>query len=404
MCITCKYPGCSTRVYPGYEFCGRTHGSMYYQLPSRDRDTDVTMSTSTTTTTTSSSSAATICKLQGCSNTVYAGSEFCSRTHVAQYNEWVNSQQQPMTSTTSTTSTAIPAAQICKFTGCTRPASYPYDFCTKTHGQHYSTLSASSSSSGSPTTGVGSPAANFCKLNGCNNPRASGYDYCTKKHAVQDRKNFASVMKLDPSDPEFKTVSDQFTSKWHHPISKKPCGVIQHILKVNPAMDVVRRFEAKRSEIEAVGKFVSKKQQNGKQLKAGNSCRRFHGTKVDCGLGVRGMSLCRSSKCNVCRIVEQSFILPTQNSTNNFNNFLRFGPGIYFSSVSSKSHDYTNGGTGYKYMFIADVLVGNGEKLYNDHVTIKSPSAGFDSVLGETGQSLNYDECIVYNVEQAKPC
>ncbi|EGC29757.1 hypothetical protein DICPUDRAFT_158622 [Dictyostelium purpureum] len=133
----------------------------------------------------------------------------------------------------------------------------------------------------------------------------------------------------------------------------------------------------------------------------GNEKRRFHGTKIQCSLGINGnTNICTSSTCAVCRIIETSFILPVHS---NKSHFLRFGPGIYFSSVSSKSNDYTNVLNGNKYMFLANVLVGKGEKYANNNQNITSPNPGYDSVLGETGFALNHDELIVYNIDQAKP-
>ena len=32
----CKYPGCNHVVWKGYEFCGRTHGRVYAQLPKNE--------------------------------------------------------------------------------------------------------------------------------------------------------------------------------------------------------------------------------------------------------------------------------------------------------------------------------------------------------------------------------
>ncbi|EGC34070.1 hypothetical protein DICPUDRAFT_92291 [Dictyostelium purpureum] len=136
-------------------------------------------------------------------------------------------------------------------------------------------------------------------------------------------------------------------------------------------------------------------------MAAGNEKRRFHGTKIQCSLGLNGNTeICPSPTCAVCRIIETSFILPAHS---NKAHFLRFGPGIYFSSVSSKSNDYSTPINGNKYMFLANVLVGEGEKYLNDNQNITSPNPGFDSVLGETGLALNHDEVIVYNIDQAKP-
>ncbi len=56
-------------------------------------------------------------------------------------------------------------------------------------------------------------------------------------------------------------------------------------------------------------------------------------------------------------------------------------------------------------MFVAGVVIGEGEKLVQDDQTLTSPPNGKDSVLGEVGvhQSLNYDEVTVYVDDAALP-
>jgi len=52
---------------------------------------------------------------------------------------------------------------------------------------------------------------------------------------------------------------------------------------------------------------------------------------------------------------------------------------------------------------MAKVALGNGYKTTQDMRGITDPPAGYHSVLGEVGGSLNKDECIVYNEEAAIP-
>ncbi|KAG5720521.1 hypothetical protein E4T56_gene2590 [Termitomyces sp. T112] len=85
--------------------------------------------------------------------------------------------------------------------------------------------------------------------------------------------------------------------------------------------------------------------------------------------------------------------------------FGRFGAGIYTSSTSSKSDDYSSNGStrNSKAMFLSYVVVGKGHKLTKDQTNLTSAPAGYDSVLGEVGQNLNYDECIVYRDDAIRP-
>ncbi|EGC34464.1 hypothetical protein DICPUDRAFT_88311 [Dictyostelium purpureum] len=134
----------------------------------------------------------------------------------------------------------------------------------------------------------------------------------------------------------------------------------------------------------------------------GNENRRFHGTKINCFLGLDGnITTCDSTSCYVCRIINESYRLPPLTNRT----FQRFGAGVYLSATSSKSNDYCKSvnNNEYKYMFLNNVLIGRGKKLKTNNKSLTSPSPGFDSVLGENGEDLNYDEVVVYSVDQVIP-
>ncbi|KAG8970930.1 hypothetical protein FRC05_011604 [Tulasnella sp. 425] len=52
---------------------------------------------------------------------------------------------------------------------------------------------------------------------------------------------------------------------------------------------------------------------------------------------------------------------------------------------------------------LTNVIVGQGHKLTQDSQALTAPPAGYHSVLGETGGSLNYDELVVYNDDAIRP-
>jgi len=83
----------------------------------------------------------------------------------------------------------------------------------------------------------------------------------------------------------------------------------------------------------------------------------------------------------------------------------RFGPGIYTSSTSSKSNDYSHNGksSSWKAIMLNKVVVGKGYKVKQDKPSLTGPPTGYDSVLAETGQSLNHDELIVFNEDAIRP-
>ena len=133
----------------------------------------------------------------------------------------------------------------------------------------------------------------------------------------------------------------------------------------------------------------------------GNCHRRFHGTNLTCSLSPSSTQLCNQQGCSVCGILQNGFLL---NFSQTKHGWGRFGRGLYFSSTSSKSLDYTNpNGSGVRAIFVAYVMVGKGRKLTSDDPARTSAGSGFHSVLGEVGQVLNYDEIVTYDNSSALP-
>ncbi|KAF9441198.1 hypothetical protein P691DRAFT_856344 [Macrolepiota fuliginosa MF-IS2] len=83
----------------------------------------------------------------------------------------------------------------------------------------------------------------------------------------------------------------------------------------------------------------------------------------------------------------------------------RFGRGIYTSSTSSKSNDYSQNDckSNLKAILLNKVIVGKGYKLTHDLTSLTAPPSGFDSVLAEKGGTLNYDELVVYANDAIRP-
>eukprot|EP00903_Cladosiphon_okamuranus_P012319 g11551.t1 len=90
--------------------------------------------------------------------------------------------------------------------------------------------------------------------------------------------------------------------------------------------------------------------------------------------------------------------------------YARYGRGLYFSSVSGKSNDYaggseqSRGGVRYRTMFLCNVAVGKAKVTEAvDLPDDQCPGQGFDSVVGNKGANLNYDETVVYDETAAIP-
>ncbi|KAG9048913.1 hypothetical protein FS837_011727 [Tulasnella sp. UAMH 9824] len=121
----------------------------------------------------------------------------------------------------------------------------------------------------------------------------------------------------------------------------------------------------------------------------------FHGTARHCWLGDGDsfINLCKKSACSLCNILRQSFSV-NRASTAPDRNSLRFGHGICTSSVSSKADDYTNEdlNSPHRVLLVARAALGKSKALRQNTQNLRSPPSGYDSVLGEVGYDLNYDE------------
>ncbi|KDQ55822.1 hypothetical protein JAAARDRAFT_59795 [Jaapia argillacea MUCL 33604] len=140
-----------------------------------------------------------------------------------------------------------------------------------------------------------------------------------------------------------------------------------------------------------------------RNLSAGNENRRWHGTLRACNIGDNGQTqLCGSKGCPLCAIIKTSFDMSFYSTQTGKG---RFGRGHYTSSTSSKSNDYSRNGASstFKALLLNKVVVGRGIQMEHDDTSLTAPPAGYDSVLGEVGKRLNYDELIVYKDEAILP-
>ncbi|KAF9790516.1 hypothetical protein BJ322DRAFT_1036993 [Thelephora terrestris] len=201
-----------------------------------------------------------------------------------------------------------------------------------------------------------------------------------------------------PEDHEnYKSVEKQFKQSWRH---KTTCPEVQAIYKIIVAEASLRQYQQYQDSVEGRGNFVAK----GKSR--GNENRRWHGTKRKCNLGDQGCkTFCADSACSLCRIIKTSFDVKFFKAATGWG---RFGHGIYTSSTSSKSNDYSKNigiNSEWKALLLNKVIVGKGKKLTKNNTSLTQPPPGYDSVLAEVvpGGFLNYDELVVYNNEAVRP-
>lgn len=226
-------------------------------------------------------------------------------------------------------------------------------------------------------------------------PKAPNSHFCGQTCSDDAEKNGPMLLEIPIGHVTFKSVADQFKTSWRH--LGKTCPPVRRVYKILAPQASLSSYNAYRAAVEARGQFVSQ----GRS--AGNENRRWHGTRRECSLGDKGnTTFCGSSTCSLCCIVKTSYDLSLWGKKTGWG---RFGKGIYTSSTSSKSHDYSQNDckSSLKAMLLNKVVVGKGCKMIQDFTTLTGPPPGYDSVLAEKGGTLNYDELVVYRNDAIRP-
>ncbi|EKM78961.1 hypothetical protein AGABI1DRAFT_41363 [Agaricus bisporus var. burnettii JB137-S8] len=225
-------------------------------------------------------------------------------------------------------------------------------------------------------------------------PKTTLSHFCSQTCIDKVEKLGSTILEVPVGHVTFKSVADQFKSSWRH---NSQCPSVRRIYKICFPPSSLAAYNTYKSSVEARGQFASQ----GRS--AGNENRRWHGTRRECHLGDKGNTqLCASSTCSLCSIVKNSYDLSLFGKKTGWG---RFGRGIYTSSTSSKSNDYSQNDckSNLKAILLNKVVVGKGHKLTHDLTSLTAPPHGFDSVLAERGGSLNYDELVVYTNDAIRP-
>ncbi|KAF9223627.1 ADP-ribosylation [Gyrodon lividus] len=262
-----------------------------------------------------------------------------------------------------------------------------HSFCGKTCAQQ------AKAAGGGTTTAPPTPLKNGCLL--CGKAVKKG-SFCGQACATKAEKNAPVLLEVPTVHDTFKSVVDQFKASWRH---QTPCPAVRRVYKVIGHPSSIAKYEAYRASVEARGKFAAA----GRS--AGNENRRWHGTTRECLLGDNGnANPCSSPSCSLCGIIRTSYSL---NLFGKKTGWGRFGAGIYTSSTSSKSNDYSNNvkPSNQKAILLNKVVVGKGYKMTQDNTKLTAPPPGYDSVLAEVvvGGSLNYDELVCYTENAIRP-
>ena len=181
------------------------------------------------------------------------------------------------------------------------------------------------------------------------------------------------------SQQELTSIQSTFQQKWA--TAKGPCPAL-HCVFVVTNQSLLARWQTYRQKLS--DQTVEE---------------HYHGTKVTCDI-VNTQALCSNQDCGACGISSTGF---DRRCFRKNINFQRFGHGFYLASNSSKCHDYTQGINGYRVMLLCDVCPGNKYTLKKDNKQLTSPPQGYDSVHGQTGGSLNYEEIVLYQPDAILP-
>ena len=130
----------------------------------------------------------------------------------------------------------------------------------------------------------------------------------------------------------------------------------------------------------------------------------YHGTSMSCDIATN-QTLCQNPICGVCGIARNGFkkhCIQKRSSK-----FQRFGEGFYLAPNSSKSYDYPLdfGRTRHdsKAMLVCHVCPGTKFYCSDNSTSLRRPPEGFDSVYGQKGHRLNYEEIVLYEEASILP-
>ncbi|KAG8385685.1 hypothetical protein BUALT_Bualt03G0070800 [Buddleja alternifolia] len=178
------------------------------------------------------------------------------------------------------------------------------------------------------------------------------------------------------------------------------CGGIERILKVHNMQKTLAQFEEYREIVKIKASKLNKK--HPRCLADGNELLRFHGTTIECSLGIKGSSnLCTSDKCRVCRILRHGFSTKKEFSC---------GIGVFTASTSGRAFESiqaVDGDNNYsslkKALIVCRVIAGRVHRPL-ENIQELAGQSGFDSLAGKVGQHSNIEELYLLSSRALLPC
>eukprot|EP01126_Amoeba_proteus_P042639 TRINITY_DN4642_c0_g1_i7.p1 TRINITY_DN4642_c0_g1~~TRINITY_DN4642_c0_g1_i7.p1 ORF type:complete len:243 (+),score=42.21 TRINITY_DN4642_c0_g1_i7:388-1116(+) len=212
---------------------------------------------------------------------------------------------------------------------------------------------------------------------------------------------------LPPNSLKYCSVAGQFKDSWRHKDKSQP--TITRIFLIRNSSRLDQRYLSYQEQVAATHPHCYK------GAGRGNEVRRWHGPGgVKC-TGITNGTVCTDPSCCICNIIRKGFSVSysgTRKATKQVTNttFQRYGKGLYFTSTSSKSHDYASSVaqvlSGLHCQFLCAIVVGKAQIMTADDETmcaakltdgchsIVAPGRVDDPLKGAT--VLNHDEVVVY--------
>ncbi|KAG5189803.1 hypothetical protein JKP88DRAFT_286547 [Tribonema minus] len=421
-CHECKLPGCSATVFfesdtgRVYDYCCRAHAYQAGALSGRSGSGSGGGGGGY-------AAHGPQCALPGCARAAYVdptsnhAHDYCGRTHAREHAQMLSDGGGAAAATAAAAAAAaapaaaaaVAAAAAAAAAAVAAPAPAPAAAAAPSPA-----AAAAAAAAPSPATPAAAAAAaaapRDCSLPGCAKPRwldpraglgpilDAGVErvfVTSRPNAVGSADTGFQLSVLTRTHADFAPVREQFLSKWTKPGA--PPSVVRvfkvkvpdHMFSVVSVFEVkvpdhvFRAYDAyKQLKGNRVRRFHSLAYDAYKQLKGNRVRRRFHGTScsADCNFFVNFKDgPCGGHNCAVCGICTHGFLMEYSGATAQRTKFnLRYGRGLYFSSISGKTEEPTLGGT--------------------------LPPTGHDSIVANPSPgNLYYDELVVYCNEAAIP-
>ncbi|KZV53249.1 hypothetical protein F511_21506 [Dorcoceras hygrometricum] len=175
--------------------------------------------------------------------------------------------------------------------------------------------------------------------------------------------------------------------------------VIERILKVHNMQKIIAQFEEYRELVKIKANKLPKK--HPRCMADGNELLRFHGSTLECSLGMKGTSaICTSDTCSVCRILRHGFTAKKESSSNSI--------GVFTASTSSRAFqsiqiDEESIPPLKKALVVCRVIAGRVHRPL-ENVEEFAGQSGFDSLAGKVGLHSNIEELYLLSPRALLPC